>query len=446
MMRLVLADIRMQVRMWSWGLLAAAVGAACSAGSVIAMFTAMSAAGAVGDSDMVSASIALGGNIVFFTVLSTTGIVASIAGLTLTAQQREHALWLILGIPRRRVRTILRVELLALGLAAGIIAIPFALLAANISLTQWATTGLNLHGATATFEPWHAGAAVLSGTVPCILGGWGVTSRIAKMPEMRAFREAANPAARLGVGRIVLAFCLFAGVVGMWIPGLLLDLDGGLPQRTAFVFAGNLFLICLLLLMGPWVLTPLMRGWTSLVPARGVAWHLAVQACRTRAARSVTTILPFALTMSFVGLFMVMGNVMPGSSAGIDDVLVVLGWVFVVAWVGGLAVIALVGTERRRDSALITVAGARPGMVSRSTMYEGVIYAGTAIVFGAITFAIAAVTISMAAKISLAEMVPGIPWATLGGLALVTLITPVLALAAQAYAASRSHLTRVLRS
>ncbi|MFD6166025.1 FtsX-like permease family protein [Oerskovia sp. NPDC060287] len=413
---------------------------------MIAMFTAMSAAGAAQDSTMVSASIALGGNIVFFTVLSATGIVASIAGLTLTAQQREHALWLILGIPRRRVRTILRVELLALGLAAGIIAIPFALLSANISLTQWATTGLNLHGAAATFEPWHAGASVVSGTVPCMLGGWGVTSRIAKMPEMQAFRDAANPVARLRAGRVVLAFCLFAGVVGMWIPGLLLDLYGGLPQRTAFAFAGNLFLICLLLLMGPWVLAPLMRAWTALVPARGVAWHLAVQGCRARAARSVTTILPFALSISVVALFMVMGSVMPGSSARIDDVLVVLGWVFVVAWVGGFAVIALVGSERRRDSAVIAVAGARRGVIARSTLYEGVIYAGTAVVFGALVLAISASTISMAAHIRLAELLPGIPWASLGGLALITLITPVLALAAQAYAASRSQLTRVLSS
>ena len=444
-MCLVLTDIRMQAKMWLWGLLAATIGAACSAGSVIAMFTAMSAASAAGDANMVSASIALGGNFVFFTVLSATGIIASIAGLTLTAQQREHALWLILGIPRRRVRTVLRLELLALGLAAGIIAIPIALLAANISLTQWATTGRDLHGASATFVPWHAGAALLGGVVPCLLGGWGVTSRIAKLPEMRAFREASSPAARLGVGRIIVAFFLLAGVVGMWIPGLLLDLYGGLPQRTAFVFAGNLFLICLLLLMGPWVLTPLMRVWTALVPARGVAWHLAVHACKTRATRSVTTILPFALTISLVGLFLLMGNVMPGSSAGIDDVLVVLGWVFVVAWTGGLAVIALVGSERRRDSALITVAGARPGVISRSTVYEGVIYAGTAIVFGAITFAIAALTISMAAKLSLADVLPGIPWELLGGLALITLITPVLALAAQAHAAPRSHPTRVLR-
>lgn len=90
---------------------------------------------------------------------------------------------------------------------------------------------------------------------------------------------------------------------------------------------------------------------------RGVALHLALQACRTRAARSVTTILPFALSISFVGLFLVMGNVMPGNSTGIGDVLVVLGLVFIVSWTGGLAVITLVGTERRRDSSLLTVTG-----------------------------------------------------------------------------------------
>lgn len=74
---------------------------------------------------------------------------------------------------------------------------------------------------------------------------------------MRAFRTASNPTARTGVGRVVLALCLFAGVAGMWIPRLLLDLSGGTEQRSAFVFAGNLFLICLLLLMGHTIPPPL---------------------------------------------------------------------------------------------------------------------------------------------------------------------------------------------
>ena len=287
--------------------------------------------------------------------------------------------------------------------------------------------------------------SVLSGIVPCLLGGWGVTARIAKVPEMRAFRTAASPAPRLGVLRAVLAVLLFAGVGGMWIPGLLFDLSGGLQQRIAFAFPGDLFLICLLLLLGPWVFPPLLRTWTSLVPVRGVAWFLAVQSCRARAIRSVTTILPFALSISLVSLFMVVGTVMPDSSAGLGDVLVVLGLVFVVSWTGGLAVIALVGTERGRDSALLTIAGGRPGVVPRSTIYEGVIYAVTAIFFGALTLLISAVSIALAAKITLGEVLAGMPWEMLGGLTLITLVTPVIALIAQAFFAARTPLSEALR-
>lgn len=137
MMRLALADIWTQARMWLWGLLAAAVVAACASGSVIAMFTGISAASAAGNPNMGSASIALGGNIVVFTVLAAVGIVASISGLILQTQQREHALWLILGIPRRRVRAVLRLELVALGFAAGVIAIPYSLWVADFTLGQW---------------------------------------------------------------------------------------------------------------------------------------------------------------------------------------------------------------------------------------------------------------------------------------------------------------------
>lgn len=63
-------------------------------------------------------------------------------------------------------------------------------------------------------------------------------------------------------------------------------------------------------------------------------------------------------------------------------------------------------------------------MISRSLTYEGVIYAGTAVSFGALTFAITAVTIEMAAKINLAEVLSEMLWATLGGLTLITLIRP----------------------
>ncbi|MFH8399385.1 FtsX-like permease family protein [Streptomyces anulatus] len=445
MSRLVLSDIRMQASMWVWTLACAVVGAACSAGSVIAMFTAVSAARTAGDARMVSASIALGGNIVFFTVLAAVGVVASTVGLTLTAQRREHALWVILGIPRRRVRSVLRAELVVLGTVAGALAVPLAPFVANFALAQWTATGLDLHGATAGLQLRHIGACLPAGVVPCLLGGWGVTRRAARTPEMRAFRDHADPPARPGVARSVLALCLLAGVLGMWIPGLGLELEGGIEQRTAFAFAGNLFLICLLLLMGPWVLTPLMGLWTALVPSRGVAWHLAVQSCRTRAARSVTTVLPFALSLSFIALFMTMGSVMPGSTAGLDDVMTVLGWVFVVSWSGGLAVIA-VGRERTRDSAVVAVAGARPGVTTRSTVYEGVIYAGTAIVFSAVFLAVASTTIAVGARVGVGQVLDGLPWATLGALAAVTLVTTCLALALQAARVSRTVPARALRS
>ncbi|PQZ96351.1 ABC transporter permease [Arthrobacter sp. MYb227] len=446
MIRLVLADIRMQASMWLWALLCAVVGAACVAGSLIAMFTSISAAQSAGDSRVVSASIALGGNIVFFTVIAAMGIISSTVGLTLTTQRREHALWVILGIPRHRVKAILRIELIVLGLVAGTLAIAPAYLVAGITLKQWAVTGLDLNNASVAFHAWHVCISLLAGIIPCVLGGWGVSARAARTPEMRAFRDATDSAAKPGIARSIFALCLLAGVVGMWIPGLGLELVGGLAQRTAFAFAGNLFLICLLLLMGPWVLTPLMKLWTALVPSRNVAWHLAVQSCRARAARSVTTVLPFALSLSLVGLFIVMGNVMPNSTAGMGDVLVVLGWVFVVAWVGGLAVIALVGKERGRDSALISVAGAGPGVIAQSAILEGVIYAGTAIAFGALTLTITGFTIAAGARIDALSLFAGIPWIILGTLALATLVTTCLALAIQSALATRTIAVRALRT
>ncbi|MCA1008399.1 hypothetical protein LCL87_22050 [Rhodococcus hoagii] len=444
MIRLVLADIRRRTAMWLWTVLCATVGGACAAGAVIAMLTAIGSAQAAGDADMTQAAIALGGNIVFFTVLAAVAVVASTVGLTLTAQRREHALWVILGIPRRAVRRVLVTELLVLGLVAGVLALPLALVVARVALWQWTDTGLDLHGAHVDFRLWHLGATLAAGVVPCLMGGWGAARRASRTPEMRAFRDTAEPVVRPSIGRGLLALSLLAGVIGMWVPGLGFDLSG-VEQRTAFAFAGNLFLVCLLLLLGPWVLTPLMRLWTAVVPVTGVAWRLAVQSCRARAARSVTTVLPFALALSIVGIFMVIGNAMPGGSTGLDDVLVVLGWVFVVSWVGGLAVIALVGRERRRDAALVSVAGARPGVIARSTVYEGAIYAVTAIVFGAVTLLVSCATIAVGARTPFGEVVGDLPWPMLAGLAAATLTTTCLALAWPAVQASRTNAAHALR-
>ncbi|MEJ1090705.1 FtsX-like permease family protein [Microbacterium istanbulense] len=444
-MRLVLSDVRMRAAMWLWTLGCASVGAACAAGTIIAMVTAVDAAQRAVDEDMVSAYISLGGNIAFFTALAAAGVVSSTVGLTLTTQRHEHALWVILGIPRRRVVRVLRVELLVLGAVAGLVAVPLAPVVATLTLGQWAGIGLLPQQPPVSVQGWHIAAALCAGAAPCLVGGWGATRRAARTPEMQAFRDAAETTTRPGITRMLFALSLLAGVVGTWIPGMALEIEGGTEQRAVFAFAGSLFLICLLLMLGPWVFTPLLRTWTVLVPAKDVAWHLAAKACRARAARSVTTILPFALSLSLVGLFMVMGAVMPGATVALADVLVVLGWVFVVSWTGGLAVIALVGADRRRDAAIVELAGARPGVIARSTVYEGLIYAGTALVFGALTLVLSVVSISAGARVSAVEVFARLPWDILGWLAALTVALPCLALIVQAALAAHVVPARVLR-
>ncbi|MFF2561558.1 hypothetical protein ACFVUZ_18005 [Kitasatospora sp. NPDC058060] len=108
--------------------------------------------------------------------------------------------------------------------------------------------------------------------------------------------------------------------------------------------------------------------------------------------------------------------------------------------------IALVGRERARDSAVVTVAGARPGVVTRSMVYEGAIYAGTAIVFGALFVAVSSLTIALGARTDVVRVLAGLPWATLGALAAGTLVTTCLALVLQAARVSRTVAVRALRS
>lgn len=89
---------------------------------------------------------------------------------------------------------------------------------------------------------------------------------------------------------------------------------------------------------------------------------------------------------------------------------------------------------------------ARPGVTTRSTVYEGVIYAGTAIVFSAVFLAVASTTIAVGARVGVGQVLDGLPWATLGALAAVTLVTTCLALGLQAARVSRTVPARALRS
>lgn len=438
MINLVRADLIAYRAAWAWTLLVVTVGAACSTGVLVSISSAWAQVEFAGASDAREGLQALGANIVLWTVASAAGVVAATASLVLAAQAREHALWVVLGVPRSRVRLVLLGQLAAVGAVGGVLGYPLSFAVAGVALGQWSALGLAPAGLIPQPLWWHLPSAVGLGFLACLWGGWGAARRAARTPEMAALRESAAPTARPGCLTGLLALIVGGTGAALLVVALTRDL-GGPEDRAAAVVSAWLCLVTAALLVGAWTLRPLLWGWTGLVPASDPAWHLARASCRHRSGQSITTVLPFALALALLGVLMGGGNVL-GGEVGLAEVLVLLGWVLLVAWVGGVAVIALVSRQRGRDAALVAVAGAQPGLLARTTVYEGGIYAATAVVFGLLTMLGAVVTTALAGDIPILLGLARAPWALFAGVALLTVATTCAAVALPA----RRHADRPL--
>ncbi|GAB3624793.1 hypothetical protein GCM10027418_28780 [Mariniluteicoccus endophyticus] len=441
MRSLVWSELRSRPGLWAWTLVSLAVASSCITGLLVSMSTALDAA--VGDAETTEGLNALGANIVAGSVLSGMAVVGTTTTLTFATRSRDHALWVVLGVPRRVVRGVLLAQLVVVGVLGWLLGLPGSPAVAHVALGQWASIGLAPASLSLRADWWPPlvglGLVVLS----ALAGGWGAARRAARTPEMAALREADMPVARVGWFRALTALGTLSliGLIAWLVASGEAD---GPDDRAAAVLSGNLLLIIALLLVGGWVLRGLLWAWTALVPSVDPAWFVAREACRARSARSITTVLPFAMTLSLVGVLMGAGNG-GGGDVTLDEVLIVLGWVMLVGWVGGVAVIALAGRERERDTALLVVVGADRTAVARAAVYEGLVYALTAVLFGAATTLVAVLTTAAAAGVPAGRALAGTPWGLLAGVAGLTLITTCAAVAPPAARAYAAPVTETLR-
>lgn len=434
MRTLVAAELRTRPGLWAWTLVSLVVASACATGLLVSIATALPAA--AGNADATEGLTVLGANVVAGTVVAAMAVVGTTTSLTLATRARDHALWVVLGVPRRTVRAVLLAQLAMVGVLGWLLGLPGSLVVARLSLDQWASLGLASPGLPIAAVWWPPAVGLVLVVLAAVLGGWAAARRAARTPEMAALREADAPVARVGWGRALGALSVLAlavTVVGLMASG---EVDGP-EDRAAGVLTADLLVVVALLLVGGWTLRPLLWAWTALVPTTDPAWFVARESCRARSARSITTVLPFAMALSLLGVLMGGGNA-AGGQVGLGEVLVLIGWVLLIAWVGGVAVIALAGRERERDTALVVVAGGDRGVVARAAAYEGLVYALTAVLFGALTTVLALGTTAAAGGVPLGRALLSVPWGLLSGVAGLTVLTTCAAVApsaARAYAA-----------
>lgn len=400
-------DLRHHARQWLWSLLVATAGAAVVGMIVISWWSATQWSLNQDKGEYLAASSLIGGNLVGYAGSATAIVISTTLGLTVTAQQRSHALWKVLGIPGSRIRAIILWQVCAVGVIGGLLGGLLALPLGRIYLLTWGEFNLFPRDLPLSMPVFCVPATVLVTTLFSVLGGLGAARRAANVPEMQALREAAAPATRTKPWQWVAAVILLISAASLPIlvnlPADVLEEDGTSkaeiaqmqsPGGRAIMGGAVGFMVALAALFIPnWTLRPLLTWWTSLIPGRSPAWFSARANARHRSALSMTTIVPFAIAVSMTGTIHAMGGAArsSGMSNGVSGFLTIMVPIFFVAGVGGVANIAMVGRTRRQEGALLGVIGVRPNTILRSTALEGAIYAGTGILFGLATTLLSAV-------------------------------------------------------
>ena len=441
MVTLIWNDLRHHARQWLWSLLVATVGGAIIGVIITAWYSALSWAQAQGVAELVNASHIIGSSLVSYAGLATAVILSTTLGLTVSAQQRSHALWKVQGIPGSRIRRIILGQVGVIGLLGGAIGAVASLPLVRVYLLTWREFEVFPPDLPIIMPGFGVPLTIAVTTLFCILGGTGAARRAASVPEMQALREATAPRTRTRwwqwaiVAVLVLAIVLtpFDSTVPLneaeraELDAAGVDLNA--PGERA-VAGGAMGLLAAIagLCVPNWTLRPLLTWWTALIPGRSPAWFAARANARHRASLSMTTIVPFAIAVAMTGtVYATVGaGQATGAQGSVNGFLTVGVPIFLISGVGGIANIAMVGRARRQEGALLGVIGARTGTVLASTALEGVIYAVTGILFGLAATAVSAVYAALYSGGGAAVLVASVP---VGLLALVSGISLALAVA-----------------
>ena len=405
MTALIWKDLRHHARQWLWSLLVATTGGVFIGVIITSWWSALQWSTAQADtSEYVTATHVVGSSLLGYAGLSVALIVSTTLALTVTAQARSHALWKIVGIPSQRVRSIILTQVGAVGLLGGLLGSLLALPATGWYLLTWRDLRIYPTDMPVVVPFFAVPLAVGVTTAFSLLGGLGAARRAASTPEMQALREAATPVARTRAWQWVVAGTLvvgaaFALVIALVGPTELAGLVKGVEPEAAAAFeemgsikgftqalGGSIVLLVMVaaLCVPNWTIRPLLTGWTALVPGRSPAWFTARANARHRSTMSLTTVVPFGIAVGMTGVvYTVVGAFRTaGSTEGVSGFLAIAVPIFAISGVGGVANIAMVGSTRRQEGALLGVIGARRSTLTTTTILEGSIYAVTGILFG----------------------------------------------------------------
>ena len=114
-----------------------------------------------------------------------------------------------------------------------------------------------------------------------------------------------------------------------------------------------------------------------------------------------------------------------GATGGVTGFLAIAVPIFVISGAGGIANIAMVGSTRRQEGALMGVIGARRSTLMVTTVLEGAIYAVTGILFGLIATLLSAAGSAVLSGGGMSVFLTALPVRTLMPVVAVVLVLAV---------------------
>lgn len=424
MIRVALAELRQDPRIWAGPLLVAAVATA---------FVYLAAAywWTLGTPDGTKLIEDFGSTVTeartgSYMVYATTAIPAIVvlgtsSAATVSALSSRIARWRLTGATPGQVRRAVTMQVLLVSAVGGLVGIlvatPFRQAAVDV-LVRIATRE---EDTIPVANPLPAALLALGASIlVCAIAAFTPARHAARIPAVQAIRASSEPARTMPTSRWIVAGLLLLIFVPMIITALgsvQTSSPRGADVSSAATIAlmSGVILLALIATLAPILVPPITRLWMGIVPARlAPSWFLARQSVTAYPRRTATAVIPPSIGIGLYGiLFGIVATwqnalAQNGTTEQLNtlDTYVILAPAAAITIAGSIASILITTRTRTTEAASIRIAGGSPRNLIGLAIAETIGYALTSI---AIAIGVTAATTVTAAAMLTAGGLPTQP-------------------------------------
>lgn len=372
-------------------------------------------------------------------------VVASTMGTAVAQQQREFAMLRAIGARPWQIRRAVAVQAVCVAVPAAVIGSVLGGVPARVWFGGMVGHGLVPAAVPFTFT-WLALPVALGVAVPAsAAAGIIASARSAALRPARAVAESVTPRPGLGPLRTFLGTLAVAG--GSLMSAVAARQEADEAAQAAFLV---LILFCAGVgLLGPRIIGPAAALAALLLRPFGPAAQAGMAGVRSQPRRFAAAIVPVVLAVAFGTTKIVLRTTaqhVTGTAGTPGEVWMDYAGTALYAGFAAIAAantLAVISHERRRDLALLRLAGATRGQLRRMAGWEAVLVALTSLIIGAV---IATATLIPILRGALHTSVPYVPVPVGAAIAGSTLLLTLVSIGLPVHAALRRRPTETLQA